>query len=146
MTPEASSRLHGETSECPLAHVLDLIGDRWTAIVLRDLLYFDRRTFGELLESGEGISSNILSNRLKRLTEFGLVEKRAYQHKPTRYRYEPTPAAIAFVPVLNSLIAWGMEHIGCDDGEPPPGYMEALVKNGFVFPEGFGPSGRAENQ
>ena len=74
-------------SRCPIAGALDILGDAWTLLVLRDLLFYDRHRFADFLASGEGISTNVLAARLKRLETCGLVERRRYQERPDRYEY-----------------------------------------------------------
>ena len=64
-----------QRSACPIANALDLLGDRWTLLVIRDLMFLGNRRFGEMLASPEGIPTNILTDRLRRLEERGLVEK-----------------------------------------------------------------------
>ena len=81
---------HADFSHCPIAQALDVLGDRWTLLVLRDLLVRSPRRFSEFLDSPEGISTNILTTRLRRLEEWDMLEKRAYQSNPLRYEYLPT--------------------------------------------------------
>jgi DNA-binding HxlR family transcriptional regulator len=96
---------------CPIASALDLLGDRWSLVVVRDLLFRDRHTYGELLDSPEGISTNILAERLRRLEEAGVIAKEVYQTRPRRYRYALTEKGEALRPVLMSMIRWANDHI-----------------------------------
>ncbi len=98
-------------SPCPIANALDLLGDRWSLVVVRDLLFRDRHTYSELLDSPEGISTNILAERLRRLEEAGVITKKTYQTRPRRYRYELTKKGEALRPVLMSMIHWANDHI-----------------------------------
>jgi DNA-binding HxlR family transcriptional regulator len=98
-------------SPCPIASALDLLGDRWSLVVVRDLLFRDRHTYGELLDSPEGISTNILAERLRRLEEAGVIAKEVYQTRPRRYRYALTEKGEALRPVLMSMIRWANDHI-----------------------------------
>jgi DNA-binding HxlR family transcriptional regulator len=98
-------------STCPLTNTLDLIGDKWTLLVIRDMLFVGKKQFGDFLESPEGISTNILTDRLKRLEESGIIEKRPYQKKPVRYEYFLTDAGRALEPVLIAIVGWGYAHI-----------------------------------
>jgi len=97
-------------SECPINAAIEVFGDRWSLLVLRDIVFGDRRYFRELQAgSEEGIASNILADRLKRLVEFGLLTRedaRAGQ----RARYSLTEPAIQLVPVLAQLGSWGLRH------------------------------------
>jgi DNA-binding HxlR family transcriptional regulator len=73
-------------SGCPIATTLDLLGDRWTLVIVRDMVMGKKR-FGDFLKSPERIPTNILTDRLARLAEFGLLEKRSYQDNPVRFEY-----------------------------------------------------------
>lgn len=95
---------------CPVANTLDLIGDKWTLLVVRDLL-LGKRTYGELLDSPERIPTNLLADRLKRLEQAGLVESAAYQDRPVRYAYTLTPKGAALGDVLQAFVRWGKVHI-----------------------------------
>ena len=116
-------------SSCPIANALDLLGDRWTLLVIRDLLFLGKRRFGELLGSPEGIPTNILSDRLRRLEEGGLVEKSAYQLRPPRYEYQLTPKGMDLLPVLRALVEWALRYLpAC---EAPPASVVAAYKERF---------------
>lgn len=94
-------------SACPVAAALDLVGDRWTLLVIRDLLILGKRTYSEFRASPEAIPTNILADRLRRLEAAGLLRRRPYSARPPRHAYEPTEAAEALRPVLASLADWG---------------------------------------
>src|SRR5206468_4158299 len=98
-------------STCPIATTLDLLGDKWTLLVIRDLLFVGKRRFGELLESPEGIPTNILSDRLRRLEEHGVVEKSLYSSRPQRYEYRLTARGADLFPVLRAMAEWGLRHL-----------------------------------
>ena len=93
-----------------MASTLDLVGDKWSLLVVRDLIS-GNATYGELQKSPEGIPTNILADRLKRLEEAGLVAKSAYQQHPVRYAYELTEKGKAMGDVLLALVRWGEAHI-----------------------------------
>ncbi len=98
-------------SPCPIACALDLIGDRWTLLIIRDMMFLRKQRFEEFLESPEGISTNILSNRLKSLEEMGLVEKQPYGNHSRRMNYQLTEQGKSLRPVLKAMISWGLKHI-----------------------------------
>ena len=104
-------------SHCPVACVLDLIGDRWTLLIIRDMMFFEKQRFDEFLDSQEGISTNILANRLKSLEENGLVEKHPYSNHPRRMNYQLTERGKSLRPVIKTMIVWGLKHI--DDTQIP---------------------------
>jgi DNA-binding HxlR family transcriptional regulator len=97
-------------SLCPVANTLDLVGDKWTLLIVRDMRH-GRRTYGELADSPEGIPTNILADRLKRLEDAGIVERTAYQDRPTRYAYTLTAKGEDLGEVLRAFVQWGKKHI-----------------------------------
>ena len=101
----------GERSKCPMTNTLDLIGDKWTLLVIRDMIIFGKKQFGDFLESAEGISTNILTERLKRLEKHGLIVKHAYQSNPVRYEYFLTQIGHDLEPVLMEMGRWGKTNI-----------------------------------
>lgn len=106
-------------SPCPIAGALDLLGDRWTLLVVRDLVFYGKRRFADFLASPEGIATNILTERLERLERGGLVERRRYQQSPPRDEYHPTAACLELVPTLRELIRWGQRHVAGTAQRPP---------------------------
>ncbi|MDY6782138.1 MAG: helix-turn-helix domain-containing protein [Cyanobacteriota bacterium] len=110
-------------SSCPIACTLDLIGDRWTLLVVRDMMFFKKKRFEEFLDSPEGISTNILSNRLKLLEEAGLVEKQPYSNHSRRMDYFLSDRGKSLRPVLKAAIAWGLKQL--PDTEIPKSETEA---------------------
>lgn len=97
-------------SDCPGACALDLVGDKWTLLVVRDLLR-GRHTYKELLEGGEGIPTNILADRLKKMELAGLVAAEPYQEKPRRWRYTLTRKGRDLEYVLAAVARWGKKHV-----------------------------------
>ncbi|MGB5473971.1 MAG: helix-turn-helix domain-containing protein [Gammaproteobacteria bacterium] len=97
-------------SPCPVACTLDLLGDKWTLLVVRDLL-LGKTIYSEFRQSPERIPTNILAERLKRLQAAGLVVKDRYQDHPPRYRYLLTGKGRDLYPVLSAIIDWGNRHI-----------------------------------
>jgi DNA-binding HxlR family transcriptional regulator len=97
-------------SGCPIYAAVEVFGDRWSLIVLRDMVFGDRRYFRELLASSEeGIASNILADRLKRLTDAGLLTRETAR-SGQRARYSLTEPAIQLIPVFAQLGSWGLRH------------------------------------
>jgi|SRR5580692_2747999 DNA-binding HxlR family transcriptional regulator len=109
MKPKTKAASH-RRSPCAVACTLDLIGDKWSLLVIRDLLQ-GIVTYGELQSSRERIPTNILADRLKKLEEAGLVSKSAYQEHPVRYSYALTKKGEALKDVLRAIVQWGREYI-----------------------------------
>jgi DNA-binding HxlR family transcriptional regulator len=98
-------------SGCPINLTLEMFGDRWSLIVIRDVMFGNRRHYRELLnQSEEGIASNILADRLKRLIAAGLLSKRDDPSHQQKAIYSLTEPAIQLVPLLVQMGAWGRRH------------------------------------
>jgi DNA-binding HxlR family transcriptional regulator len=111
-------------SPCPVACSLDLLGDKWTLLVVRDLL-LGKTTYTGFQRSPEGIPTNILAERLKRLQAAGIIEKSQYQERPVRYAYRLTEKGRDLQPVLLAMIDWGNKHI---PGTVPRAEIEAMAQ------------------
>jgi DNA-binding HxlR family transcriptional regulator len=96
-----------EQKGCPVARTLDLIGERWTILVLRDLFLHGPRRFQDLQESLAGVAPNTLSARLKDLERHGLIARRMYSEHPVRLEYCLTDKGKTLGPVLKALREWG---------------------------------------
>lgn len=94
-------------SECPISCTLELIGDKWSLLIIRDMLFFGKSTYNEFLDSTEGISTNILNDRLIKLTEVGLI---IYTGAAKRKKYALTKMGLDLKPILESVGMFGMKH------------------------------------
>ncbi len=97
-------------SECPISFALDLLGDRWSLLVVRDLGLKGRHTFAELLEGGEGIARNILADRLKKLEHAGIVSRMPHETDGRRHHYALTEKGKDLLPLLVEMIVWAAKH------------------------------------
>jgi DNA-binding HxlR family transcriptional regulator len=97
-------------SVCPLACALDLLGDRWTMLILRDL-FVGRSQFGEFIKSPERIASNTLADRLARLVAARLVETFRNEDRPGTDGYRLTPKGASTRPILDAIMTWGLANI-----------------------------------
>jgi DNA-binding HxlR family transcriptional regulator len=125
-------KLPSRRSSCPIARALDFIGDKWTLVVLRDLIMARKRHFTELQAGNERIASNILASRLKLLKAAGMVTRRADPEQAHRVIYEPTEKALDLLPVLIELIRWGTKY---DPRSAAPGhFLRRLAedRDGFI--------------
>ena len=112
-------------SGCPIASTLDMVGDRWSLVILRDLLTGKTR-FSQFLDSPERISPSVLSDRLAFLESDGLVAKTAYSQRPTRYEFRVTPKGEAMLPILQAMCRWGHAHVP-GAWEAPTSFMRRRV-------------------
>ena len=99
------SRNREARSGCPIATTLDIVGDRWTLVILRDMVNGKKR-FSEFLDSPEHITTNVLRDRLATMEAAGLIETRPYQERPRRLEYLLTEKGLALLPVLQEICRW----------------------------------------
>jgi DNA-binding HxlR family transcriptional regulator len=98
-------------SGCPINLTLEVLGDKWSLLVIRDMMFGNRRHFREMLtRSEEGIASNILADRLKRLTEQGIVSRAGDPTHKQKAVYSLTERGIGLMPILAQMSAWGLRH------------------------------------
>lgn len=95
---------------CPVARTLDLIGERWTILILRDLLLHGPRRYQDFQDSLAGVAPNTLSARLKDVEANGLVVRRPYSERPPRLEYHLTEKGRSLGPVLKAVRDWGQKH------------------------------------
>lgn len=101
----ASKHDDGDDTLCPIAHSTGLVGDRWSILIVRELLLGQSRF--QDLQAQTGATSQMLAARLKRLEADGLIERRAYSERPPRHEYRLTPKGLHLMPVILALRAWG---------------------------------------
>jgi len=94
-------------SFCPVANALDVLGDRWSLLVIRDLMFMKKHEFGEFMQGPERIATNILTDRLHCLQECGIIDCRPHPSHKKKKLYYLTPKGKALLPVLVELIIWG---------------------------------------
>ena len=102
-----SSKVIVRGLNCPVARSLEIIGDRWTVLILRDLFMDGPKKNLELQNSLQGISPNILSDRLKKLIQFNIIERAIYSENPPRYEYKLSKKGLSLRPILEELRDWG---------------------------------------
>jgi DNA-binding HxlR family transcriptional regulator len=103
---------HSDCSPCPVAHALDIIGDRWTLLIVRDLMFCNIHEYKEMLGSSEGISTNILSDRLKRLSATRLIDSINHPESKTRKLYYLTPAGKNLIHAMVEIAKWAKDNLG----------------------------------
>jgi DNA-binding HxlR family transcriptional regulator len=112
MTSSAEPR----RSDCPISFALEIFGDRWTLIVLRDLMLRSRQRYKELLKGDEGIATNVLAERLKRLEHRKLITKKRDPADARQFIYLPTELAVSLLPMLVEMTVWGIRTSDNDQG------------------------------
>ena len=101
--------------ECSVGRAMDILGERWTFLILRESFYGVRR-FSDM-QRNLGIARNILSNRLQTLVSAGILERKRYQEEPERFEYRLTPTGRDLYPAIIAIMRWGDEHL--NDSAPP---------------------------
>jgi DNA-binding HxlR family transcriptional regulator len=122
-------------SECPINLAVEMLGDRWSLLVLRDIMFAGKRHYRELLAADERISTKILADRLRALTDAGLLTRRDDPTHKQKAIYSLTDRSIALVPVLTHLGVWGHRHLNASDELSR--YAEVLFQGGSDLWEGF---------
>ncbi len=120
--------------DCPIAKTLDVVGDRWTLLIIRDLLNGHAK-YQDLLESLEGISTNLLAERLNRLVEEDIVTKTLYNEKPPRAEYHLTEQGQRLAAVVDSLFQWGVQYRGWGEAPELRTMRETLIRELGLKPQ-----------
>ena len=113
-------------SGCPVSVSLDLFGDRWSLLLVRDMMVRGYRTFREFQRAGEGIATNILTDRLARLEAGGIVVRETTKEDGRSNHYRLTPKGIALAPVLLEILIWGAHH---EETDAPCSAIEGMEQN-----------------
>ncbi|MFL5589876.1 MAG: winged helix-turn-helix transcriptional regulator [Ktedonobacteraceae bacterium] len=116
---------HQRRSDCPINFALEMFGDMWSLLIIRDIVYFGKKTYGEFLASEEGIATNILANRLALLEQQGLLVKKPSTTDKRKEEYVLTETGLDLIPVLVEMANWSAEH---DPDTAAPAAWIALMK------------------
>ncbi len=95
-------------SKCPVCYSLDIFGDKWTLLIVRDMLIGGKRYYREFLNAGEGIATNVLADRLKTMLDKGLITRAEDPENGAQTIYSPTAKAEALRPVLDAIAVWAL--------------------------------------
>ncbi|WP_299368655.1 helix-turn-helix domain-containing protein [Winogradskyella sp.] len=114
-------------SDCPINYALEYLGDKWTLLVIRDLVFDGKKFYKEFLVSKEGIATNILSDRLKRLESLEIIESKIYEKQRTQKIYSLTEKGKDLIPILLEIILWSAKHKNGLNVSPE--FIEKLQKN-----------------
>lgn len=117
-------------NRCPINASLLVLGDRWSLLVVRDILFAGYRTFNEFLRSARGVATNILADRIKGLLDAGILTKTADPEDGRKWIYGLTPKGVDLAPVLLELSKWGSTY---ENGIAPPGVLERWEKDRIGF-------------
>ena len=103
-------------STCPISFTLDILGDKWTLLILRDMVFAGKSAYGEFLQSPEKMATNILADRLATLDSQGFVTKQVAADKKSKFTYRLTEKGLDLIPILAEIIQWGTKYspAGCN--------------------------------
>lgn len=118
-------------SECPLSCSLDIFGDKWSLLIIRDLMFSNKNTYNDFLKSDEGIATNILASRLKALEENAIIEKSVHPDSKAKILYRLTPKGIDFLPLILEVYLWSEKYL------PIPADIKARIKEAKKDKERF---------
>ncbi|MDX1959513.1 MAG: helix-turn-helix domain-containing protein [Leptospiraceae bacterium] len=97
-------------SSCGISQSLDIFGDKWSLLIIRDLVYFGKETYGDLLKMDEGIATNVLADRLVVLEKEGLITKEIFVGSKSKYKYKLTEKGIDLYPIIAEILLWGSKY------------------------------------
>lgn len=132
--PMSKSPVRGRRSGCPISIALEMLGDAWSLLIVRDLVFKERRTYNEFLQGGEGIASNILADRLRKLEDAGIVEKRRDPSDARRFVYRLSAKGIDLAPVMVELVIWSARH---EKTDAPAAVLRAMRADRVAFVAGI---------
>ena len=116
-------------SDCPISSALDLFGDKWSLLIIRDLVYFGERTFKDFSEADEKISSARLSDRLCKLDNLELIIKSRHPTNKKVFLYSLTPKGIDLFPVIAEYVKWSNKYLNDHIAEPAKQFAQMLEKD-----------------
>ncbi|HEX6177879.1 MAG TPA: helix-turn-helix domain-containing protein [Thermoanaerobaculia bacterium] len=116
-------------SHCPINFALETFGDRWSLLVLRDIVFRGKRTYGEFLKSEEGFATNILAARLDHLIETGILERSADPTDGRRDVYSLTEKGLDLIPILFEMVAWSAKYDSRSEARRIPRLVELIRKD-----------------
>ena len=118
------TKKHKYRSNCPINFTQEILGDKWSLLIIRDLMFMNKRYYGEFLQSEEKISTNILANRLEKLEQNGLITKTLDPDNHAKYVYSLTSSGIELLPILVEMINWGLKHN--TTSHVPPEFLKGM--------------------
>ena len=97
-------------SDCPISTTLDILGDKWSLLIVRDMAFKGKNTYGEFLNAGEGIATNVLADKLAQLESGGIISKETHPTSKAKILYKLTPKGIDLIPALVEIILWSEKY------------------------------------
>jgi DNA-binding HxlR family transcriptional regulator len=114
-------------SHCPVNFALETFGDTWSLLIVRDIVFWGKRTYGEFMDSGEGIATNVLAARLAHLEQKGILRKGPHPSDGRKEMYTLTEKGLALIPILLEMCGWSAQHD--TETTAPKQFVEAVYAN-----------------
>lgn len=124
-------RTNEKRSDCPISSSLDIFGDRWSLLIVRDLMLHKTRTYGDFTKSEEKIATNILANRLQVLEDNGIIVKLPYPDNKVKGLYQLSKKGVALIPALIEIALWGDKYVSNTEESSP--FLKEVKKNKTKF-------------
>jgi DNA-binding HxlR family transcriptional regulator len=124
-------KLIEKRSDCPISSSLDIFGDKWSLLIVRDLMLHKTRTYGDLAKSQEKIATNILANRLQVLEDNGIIIKLPYPDNKVKSLYRLSQKGVDIIPALIEIALWGGKHVSNAEESSP--FLKKAKKNKMIF-------------
>lgn len=118
-------------SECPLSCSLDIFGDKWSLLIIRDMMFYNKSTYGDFLKSAEGIATNILASRLQGLEENNIIQKLEHPDSKAKVLYKLTQKGIDLLPIIGEVHLWAEKYFDI------PTELRAFIKEAKKDKDGF---------
>lgn len=119
-------------SACPVSTALDIFGDKWSLLIIRDLMFKEKNTYGDFLAAGEKIATNILADRLALLDCAGIISKNEHPDSKAKVYYKLTAKGIDLVPVLIEIVLWSEKHENVDPYATEFAKLVKKNRDGFI--------------
>lgn len=120
-------------SDCPISSSLDIWGDKWSLLIIRNLMFYDLNTYGEFLNAPEKIATNILADRLQKLEDAGLITQEEHPESKAKIFYKLTPMGISLLPVMTEISLWGDKYFKTSPQAKAITKLAKKDKPGFIM-------------
>ena len=124
-------KISGKRSDCPISSSLDIFGDKWSLLIVRDLMLHKTCTYGDFTKSEEKIATNILANRLQILEDSGIIIKLPYPDNKVKGLYQLSKKGVDLIPALIEIALWGGEYLSGNNESSP--FLKEVKKNKTKF-------------
>ncbi len=123
-------KIYDGAKQCPINFTLKVVGNKFTLLILRNMIYFKQNRFNQFLNSIEEINTKALTNRLKEMEQAGLIERRIFNEHPVKIEYYPTKKGLALKPLLDMMAGYSLTYYGKEVQDGKKRTLSQIIKNG----------------